>query len=255
MAFGVIAPHQFWPVYLNTLRVSLPLSAVFGLGALVHALLRERLRATEEKLHEKEVSEERTKKLAAEARLSSLESRIHPHFLFNTLNSISSAIAVDPAKAEQIVGKLAVLLRASLDNSNQTLIPLQEELAMVESYLEIEKSRFGEKLRGSTEVSDDLRSARVPPMSVQALVENAVKYGITPQRGGGEILVAAFEQNGNLRIEVRDTGPGFDMTAIPAGHGLDNLVERLDALFGDKAHLNVFRRDGQSVVEMVLPHV
>ena len=112
MAFGVIAPHQFWPVYLNTLRVSLPLSAVFGLGALVHALLRERLRATEEKLHEKEVSEERTKKLAAEARLSSLESRIHPHFLFNTLNSISSAIAVNPAKAEQIVGKLAVLLRA-----------------------------------------------------------------------------------------------------------------------------------------------
>ena len=92
-------------------------------------------------------------------------------------------------------------------------------------------------------------------MSVQALVENAVKHGITPQRGGGEILVAASEQNGNLRIEVRDTGPGFDMTAIPAGHGLDNLVERLDALFGDKAHLNVFRRDGQSVVEMVIPRV
>ena len=217
--------------------------------------LRERLRLAEEKLHEKEVSEERAKKLAAEARLSSLESRIHPHFLFNTLNSISSAIAVNPAKAEQIVGKLAVLLRASLDNSNQTLIPLQQELAMVESYLEIEKSRFGDKLRGSTQVSDDLRSARVPPMSVQALVENAVKHGVTPQRGGGEILVAASEQNGNLRIEVRDTGPGFDMTAIPAGHGLDNLVERLDALFGDKAHLNVFRRDGQSVVEMVLPHV
>lgn len=255
MAFGVIAPRQFWPVYLNTLRVSLPLSAVFGLGALVHAILRERVRVAEEKLHEKEVSEERAKKLAAEARLSSLESRIHPHFLFNTLNSISSAIAVNPAKAEQIVGKLAVLLRASLDNSNQTLIPLQQELAMVESYLEIEKSRFGDKLRGSTQVSDDLRSARVPPMSVQALVENAVKHGVTPQRGGGEILVAASEQNGNLRIEVRDTGPGFDMTAIPAGHGLDNLVERLDALFGDKAHLNVFRRDGQSVVEMVLPHV
>ena len=174
------------------------------------------MRVAEEKLHEKEVSEERAQKLAAEARLSSLESRIHPHFLFNTLNSISSAIAVNPAKAEQIVGKLAVLLRASLDNSNQTLIPLQEELAMVESYLDIEKSRFGDKLRGSTEVSDDLRSARVPPMSVQALVENAVKHGVTPQRGGGEIRVAASEQNGNLRIEVRDTGPGFDMTAIPA---------------------------------------
>jgi two-component system sensor histidine kinase AlgZ len=255
MAFGVIAPHQFWPVYLNTLRVSLPLSAVFGLGALVHAMLRERLRLTEEKLHEKEVGEERAKKLAAEARLSSLESRIHPHFLFNTLNSISSAIAVNPAKAEQIVGKLAVLLRASLDNSNQTLIPLQEELAMVESYLEIEKSRFGDKLRSSAEVPDDLRSARVPPMSVQTLVENAVKHGVTPQRSGGEILVAASKQDGDLRIEVRDSGPGFDMTAIPAGHGLDNLVERLDALFGDRARLNVFRRNGLSVVEMVLPRL
>ena len=191
IAFGVLVPRNFWTDYLNTLRVSMPLAAVFGLGALVHAMLRERLRTTEQKLHEKEMSEERAQKLAAEARLSSLESRIHPHFLFNTLNSISSAIAVNPAKAEQIVGKLALLLRASLDNSNQTLIPLREELAMVESYLDIEKSRFGDKLRGSTDISDALRSARVPPMSVQALVENAVKHGVTPQRGGGEIRVAA----------------------------------------------------------------
>jgi sensor histidine kinase YesM len=255
MAIGVLVPRNFWTDYLSTLRVSMPLAAVFGLGALVHAMLRERLRVAEEKLHEREVAEQRAQKLATEARLSSLESRIHPHFLFNTLNSISSAIAVNPARAEQIVGKLAVLLRASLDNSNQTLIPLHEELAMVESYLDIEKSRFGDKLRGSTEVSDELRSAKVPPMSVQALVENAVNHGIVLQRGGGEILVAASAENGNLRIEVRDTGPGFNLAAIPAGHGLDNLVERLDALFGDKARLNVFRRDDQSIVEMVLPHV
>ena len=255
MAIGALVPRNFWIDYFNTLRVSMPLAAVFGLGALVHAMLRERLRVAEEKLHEKEVAEQRAQKLATEARLSSLESRIHPHFLFNTLNSISSMITVNPARAEQIVGKLAVLLRASLDNSNQPLIPLQQELAMVESYLDIEKARFGDKLRGSTEVSDDLRGAKVPPMSVQALVENAVKHGIAPQRGGGEILVAASAENGSLIIEVRDTGQGFNLTAIPAGHGLDNLVERLHALFGDKARLNVFRRDGQSVVEMVLPHV
>jgi LytS/YehU family sensor histidine kinase len=255
MAIGALVPRNFWIDYLNTLRVSMPLAAVCGLGALVHAMLRERLRVAEEKLHEKEVAEQRAQKLATEARLNSLESRIHPHFLFNTLNSISSMITVNPARADQIVGKLAVLLRASLDNSNQPLIPLQQELAMVESYLDIEKARFGDKLRGSTDVSDDLRGARVPPMSVQALVENAVKHGIAPQRGGGEILVAASAENGSLRIEVRDTGPGFNLTAIPAGHGLDNLVERLHALFGDKARLNVFRRDGQSVVEMVLPHV
>jgi sensor histidine kinase YesM len=255
MAVGAIVPRNFWPAYLHTLRVSLPLSAVFGLGALVHGVLRERLRATEQKLHEKEAAEERAQKLAIAARLSSLESRIHPHFLFNTLNSISSLIAVNPARAEQIVGRLAQLLRASLDNSNQSLISLEQELAMVESYLEIEKARFGDKLRGSTYVSDELRHARVPPMSVQALVENAVKHGITPQRGRGEIEVVASSQNGSLRIEVRDSGPGFSLSAIPAGHGLDNLVERLNALFGAKAHLNVFRRNDRSVVEMVLPRV
>jgi sensor histidine kinase YesM len=86
-------------------------------------------------------------------------------------------------------------------------------------------------------------------------VENAVKHGITPQSSGGEILVAASVEHESLRIEVRDTGPGFNLTAVPAGHGLENLVERLDALFGAKARLNVFRRDDQSVVEMILPRI
>jgi len=255
MAIGLVVPKHFWLDYLHILRVALPLAAVFGLGALVHSLLRERVRVTEEKLHQKEAAEERARKLATEARLRSLESRIHPHFLFNTLNSISALIAVDPARAEQIVGRLAVLLRASLDNSNQALIPLQQELAMVESYLDIERARFGDKLRGSTEVSEELLGVKVPPMSIQVLVENAVKHGITPQSGGGEILVAASVEHGSLKIEVRDTGPGFNLTAVPAGHGLENLVERLDALFGPAAGLNVFRRDGHSVVEIVLPRV
>lgn len=255
MMIGLVVPRHFWPEYLHTLRISLPLSAVFGLGAVVHSSLRERVRAAEESLHEKEAAEERARKLAIEARLSSLESRIHPHFLFNTLNSISSLIVTNPSRAEQIVGRLAALLRASLDSSNQPLIPLQQELAMVESYLDIERARFGEKLRGATDVAEELWQAKVPPMSVQALVENAVKHGIAPQLGGGEITIAASTENGSLRIEVRDTGPGFNLTAIPAGHGLDNLVERLDALFGVKARLNVFRRDGKSVVEMVLPRL
>jgi sensor histidine kinase YesM len=252
---GFAARQPFWPEYLRMLRFCMPLAVVFGLGAIAYGSLRDRVQAMEATLHEKEIAEAQAQKLAAEARLRSLESRIHPHFLFNTLNSISSLISVDPSRAEQIVGRLALLLRASLDNSNQSLIPLQQELAMVESYLDIEKVRFGDKLRASTLVSDDLRSARVPPMSLQSLVENAVKHGITPQRGGGKIEVAAFSHDGRLRIEVRDSGPGFDLTAVPAGHGLDNLVERLNALFGAKAQLNVSRRDGQSIVEMVLPRV
>lgn len=255
MGIGFVIPQHFWREYGHTLRVAMPLAILFGLGALVHAMLRERLKRAEEKLHEKEIAEERSRKLATEARLRSLESRIHPHFLFNTLNSISSLIAVNPARAEQILGRLAGLLRASLDSSNQPLIPLRQELAMVENYIDIERVRFGDKLRGSMEVPAELQDAKVPPMSVQSLVENAVKHGITPRSGGGEFLVSASSENGSLRIEVRDTGPGFDLAAIPAGHGLDNLVERLDALFGANARLNVVRRDGHSVVEMVLPRV
>jgi sensor histidine kinase YesM len=252
---GFVVPLHFWAEYFRTLRVALPLAVVFGLGAAVHGSLRDRMQLMEERLHEKEVAEERAQKLAVEARLRSLESRIHPHFLFNTLNSISSLIAVNPDRAEQIVGRLATLLRVSLDTSSRPLIPLREELAMVESYIDIERVRFGDKLRGSVEVPAELQDAEVPPMSVQSLVENAVKYGITPQSNGGECLVTASAEGESLRIEVRDTGPGFDLAAIRSGHGLDNLVERLDALFGAKARLNVSRRDGYSVVEMVLPRV
>jgi sensor histidine kinase YesM len=252
---GFLSPAHFWRQYFHTLRVVTPLAIVFGLGGLVLASLRGRVQQMEERLHEKEITEERTRKLAAEARLHSLESRIHPHFLFNTLNAISSLIPVNPARAEQIVGRLATLLRASLDASNQPLISLRQELAMVESYVDIERVRFGDKLRGAVEVPAELLDAQVPPLSVQSLVENAVKHGITPQSGGGEYLVKASADTGNLRIEVQDTGPGFDLAAIRAGRGLYNLVERLDALFGGKARLNVLRRDGNCVVEMVLPRV
>jgi two-component system, LytTR family, sensor histidine kinase AlgZ len=255
MEMGYVIPQNFWREYFHTLRVAAPLAIVFGLGAFAHESLRGRAQLMEEKLHEKEAAEERTRKLAGEARLRTLESRIHPHFLFNTLNSISSLIAVNPVRAEQIVGRLAALLRASLDTSNQPLIPLRQELTIVESYVDIERVRFGDKLRGSVEVPAELHDAKVPPMAVQSLVENAVKYGITPQSCGGELVIAASAENGNLRIEVRDTGPGFDLAAVPAGHGLDNLVERLHALFGEKARLNVLRRDGYTVVEMVLPRL
>jgi signal transduction histidine kinase len=255
MEAGLIIPQDFWGEYFHTLRVAIPLGVVFGSGALVHASLRERVQASEAKLREKEVSEERTRKLLAEARLHSLESRIHPHFLFNTLNAVSSLISVDPPRAEHTVERLAVLLRASLDTTTQPLIPLQRELSIVESYLEIQRARFGNKLHWSVRVPAELNDAKVPPMSVQTLIENAAKHGIVPASDGGEILLTASADDNRLRIEVCDSGPGFDLTAVRAGHGLDNLVGRLDALFGPKAQLNVCRRHGHCVAEIVLPLV
>jgi sensor histidine kinase YesM len=253
MWVGIAVPADFWQQYLHTLRAALLMSMAFGVGAFSYASMRDRLRRTEERLHEKEVVAERNLKLAAEARLRSLESRLHPHFLFNTLNSISALIAVDPQRAEQIVGRLAALLRSSLDTTSRPLIPLEQELAMVQDYVDIERARFGDKLRGRIDVPAELRDAQVPPLSVQSLVENAVKHGITPRRDGGEVRVSASAENGRLRIEVSDTGAGFDLSSVCAGHGLDSLVGRLDALFSSRAHLAVSRRAGRCVVEMVLP--
>lgn len=250
---GAASRQTFWHDYYFTLRFAGLFCVVFGLGGFFYGSLRERLQETEKKLHEKEMAEERSRKLQAEARLRWLESRIHPHFLFNTLNSISSLIPSDPVRAEQIVGRLAALLRSSLDSSNQPLIPLEQEIGIVANYLEIEKARAGSKLKSSIEIPSELCETAVPCLSVQSLVENAVKYGIRPNIQGGDLLVRAFANNGQVHIEVADSGPGFDLAAIPSGHGLDNLVGRLDAIFGERARLNVTRRDQRCVVEMVLP--
>jgi LytS/YehU family sensor histidine kinase len=254
-AAGFSVSQDFWLDYYHTLRFSVPLALVFGLGAMTHAMLLARVQAMELALREKQIGEERSQKLAAEARLRSLESWIHPHFLFNTLNSISALIALDPPRAEQTVGRLATLLRASLDSSGNPLIPLHQEMAIVESYLDIERARLGDNLRTRIEMPVDLRETMVPPMSVQSLVENAVKHGITPLSEGGELVVRARADAESVCIEVGDSGPGFDLADLCAGHGLDKLVQRLDALFGDRARLNVARRDAYSVVEMFLPRL
>jgi len=254
LMWGRIAtPQHFWADYLHTLQSAMPLAVAFALGAFFYASQRGRLQAAEAKLHEEEIATERARKLAAEARLQSLESRLHPHFLFNTLNSISSLIPTDPPKAEHVVMRLAGLLRSSLDTTSQPLVPLARELAITADYVEIERVRFGGKLRGRIDVPEELHDLTVPPLSIQSLVENAVKHGITPRPAGGEFTVTASRANAHLCIEISNTGPGFDLTAILAGHGLDNLMSRLDALYGDSARLNVLRRDGWCVVQMILP--
>lgn len=250
---GIAVPAEFWHTYLRTLQVSAPFALAFGLGIFFYASVRGELFEARRKLHEKEVAEERTRKLALEARLRSLEARVHPHFLFNTLNSISALIATDPARAEMMVGRLAALLRSLLDRTDVPLIRLGDELGIVADYAEIEKARCGPKVRVDLKVPEELRDVMVPPLAVQSLVENAVKHGITPQRDGGDVLVTASSADGRARIQVADSGPGFDLTSIPPGHGLDNLVGRLDALFGDRAGITVYRKDGHSVVEMAVP--
>ncbi len=253
LGIGLKPARPFWHEYWRMLRMTGMLGLAFGMSAFFYESLSSRLRESRARLHEKELEEERARKLAVEARLSSLESRIHPHFLFNTLNSISSLIPVAPARAEEIVGQLAALLRNSLDASPGALIPLESEMRIVRDYLNIELVRIGERLRYGFDVPEDTARILVPPFSVQSLVENAVKHGIAPMTSGGEVQVIARMSTAALRVEVRDSGPGFDLANIDPGHGIDNLVSRLDVLFGPTACVQVERRDGWCVVTLEIP--
>ena len=187
----------------------------------------------------------------AQARLSSLESRLRPHFLFNTLNSIMALIPEDAEAAERMTERLAALLRYSLDATERRTVSLGQEVKVTTDYLEIEKARFGERLHYFIDVPPELMREEVPPFSLQTLVENSVKYG------GGEIRVSAHQANGRLVLRVWDSGEGFphevDLVHLVQGHGLHNLKERLDALWGRKAAVEFPREGPGTTVQVSMP--
>jgi sensor histidine kinase YesM len=240
-------------LFIRSFTVAAVLTVVIGVNEVAFDRLRGQLESTKLRLRTEELERERALKLATEARLASLEARLHPHFLFNTLNSISSLIPVDPVRAERLVERMAALLRFSFEAHRGGVVPLEQEMKIVRDYLEIEQARFGPRLRYSLDAADTLAELQVPPLSIQTLVENSIKYAVAPSRDGGEIRVRAGRNNGLLRIDVFDTGPGFDLQDVPEGHGLDNLRGRLTALFGDTAELTTARSDGRTVVSMQLP--
>jgi sensor histidine kinase YesM len=245
----------YWPQFLGSLKLAALLTIGAGLTIGIYSTLRERLEETTLQLRTKELERERALKLATEAQLASLESRIHPHFLFNTLNSISSLIPEDPARAERLVEQMAALLRFSLDANQSGLVPVASELKIVGDYLEIERARFGERLRYQIDVPTDLNDSRIPPLSLQTLVENSVKFAIAPERAGGEIRITGARSNGDFRLEVSDSGPAFQLEAAPAGHGLDNLKGRLSTLFGDRAALLLQRVGGRNNLILSVPEI
>jgi len=250
---GLVPYAQYWREFFFAVGLGSVITLIFGLSMSSYWGVRQRLESATLELRTRQMEEERARKLLAEARLSSLESRIHPHFLFNTLNSIASLIPKDPKQAESTVGKLAGLLRFSLNASHASLVPLGQELKVVRDYLEIEKVRFGGRLRYAIELPAELEEVGVPPLSLESLVENSVKHVVAPQPDGGDILVTAAVRADRIDLEVSDSGPGFALETIPLGHGLDNLTARLALLFGAEARLVVDRDGGRSTVRLSLP--
>jgi len=249
-----IIPAGTWHLeFRSSLPFSIVISLAIGLTMTTYQTLRYKLQAATIELATRQAEQERAYKLLAEARLASLESRIHPHFLFNTLNSIAALIPCDPQRAEDTVGKLASLLRFSLTANPSGLVPLSQELKIVRDYLEIESTRFGPRLRYSIEVPDSLSSIKTPPLALQSLVENAVKHVAAQRIEGATLLITAARKGDTLRIEVIDDGPGFTLSNISPEHGLGNLIGRLDLLFGEHGKLGVTQRDNLNVVSLEFP--
>lgn len=175
--------------------------------------------------------------VAREAQLRSLQQQLNPHFLFNCLNGLRGMINEDRARAQEMVTRLAELLRASLRQDECNAIPLEDELATVNAYLDLESVRLEERLRIRREIEPGVQSALIPPMLFQGLVENALKHGIARLATGGDLVLRIARQGTQLRLEVENTG----MVSDPSGNGigLANARERLRLLYGENAALTL----------------
>jgi len=196
--------------------------------------------------------------LAQSARLRALQSQLQPHFLFNTLNSIS-ALVVDGRldAAISMISRLSDFLRLSLQTSDTPQIPVASEMVFVRHYLDIQKIRFGDRLTFRLDVAPAALSALVPTLLLQPLVENAVQHGILPHREGGSVTITIHTDARTLKLRIEDDGPGYRGSPTPPfGVGLSNTARRLDELYGNQAKLVVARGiEGGVVVSIELPVV
>lgn len=176
------------------------------------------------------------------AQLSALRLQLQPHFLFNTLNTISSLMDFDTKSAQRIVSKLGSLLRGVLDKDKRNVIPLGEELEFIKSYLDIEQARFNDRLSITYDIGDGVTDALVPSLLLQPLVENAIKHGFSNKTGKGTITVIARRENDKVYLHIKDDGMGTDRPMydiISSGLGLKNVGDRLKLLYSNNYALQI----------------
>ena len=223
----------------------------FGLIGAVVALLFERI---ETEIKQKQLIKSESEKREIEAHLKLLQAQIEPHFLFNTLANVSSLIDTEPALAKQLLERLNDWLRVALARARSSSATLGDELDMLENYLEIMEIRFGERLRWRFEVPEEARALGFPPMLLQPLLENALRHGVEPKLGGGEIVLRAACDGACLRVEVVDNGMGLADNASSGGAGLANIRARLEALFGDAGSLTLnSNAEGGVTATLIVP--
>ena len=189
----------------------------------------------------------------AQSELQNLRAQLHPHFLFNALNAVTSLIRRDPDAAEQTLGNLSDLLRRSLEVTERQLVPLSREIDFVERYIAIQHVRYGERLRTAIEVEPAVAGVLVPSMILQSLVENAVRHSIA-RREGGSIVVSARAENGDVVIRVADDGEGTGGEPEDGfGIGIANARARLEHLFAGRGSIFITEQPGSFAVDLRVP--
>jgi len=207
------------------------------------------------KYRERELRASELEKGLAQAKLQALQMQLNPHFLFNTLHSISSLMHKDIEAADRMITRLSDLLRAALDSARTQEVTLQQELELLELYLAIEKTRFGSRLTVKTNIAPETLGAQVPSLILQPLVENAIRHGIEPRARPGCIELRSQRVDGALLLAVSDDGAGLDGRGeIKEGVGLSNTRARLRELYGADHHFQLSRRASGGVrVELRIP--
>lgn len=229
-----------------------PVESIWGREVLINAVIAAIIAGTvmrylyvNEQLREKGEAE-------LQARIQALQSRIRPHFLFNSMNIIASLIAVDPDTAEQVVEDLSRLFRASLKDSGNE-VTVEEEVSLCQRYARIEQLRMGERLQLDWQIDESVRAQTIPLLTLQPLLENAIYHGIQPLAQGGVVTVAATVKDGRVLLSVRNPRPSGESPHRGNRMALENIRHRLQALYGEEARVDARPLDDQYEVVVSYP--
>jgi two-component system LytT family sensor kinase len=236
--YGV--PYHFFHLgdtLFSTIVVVIICTIIFA-----YHMQKERMNA---RLKEKDLDVLRLKQMKTQAQLATLQSKINPHFLYNSLNAIASLIHEDPDKAENMTLKLSKLFRYSINQNQEPLVSLQEEMEIVTTYLDIEKVRFGDRINFHIRVDDSLKKAKIPRFLIQPLVENALKHGLNNVTQGGELKID-IRQTDKIEISIADNGMPFP-EELGMGYGLQSTYDKLELLYPNAYELQILNQPKKEI--------
>ncbi|HEY1054787.1 MAG TPA: histidine kinase, partial [Emticicia sp.] len=248
---------KYWTHYWKIMSVNSPTGTILNQGTIYLFIPMiavcvifynwQRSKDLDRKISEQEYQLLNLEKLKTKAQLNALEARINPHFLYNSLNSITGLIHDNPDKAEDMTIQLSKLFRATTGRSDQSFHSIAEELDIVKSYLSIEQMRFGDRLNYSIQLDQGLENIKIPRFLLQPIVENAIKHGISKITEHGIIEVKITKENDLIAFQIHDNGPAFKED-LSGGYGLKSISDKLQLIYGNEANLQIENNDYKSII-------